>query len=84
MLMGKLAGTVHQAACRAQSVEGVVVMKHISHSEGHQLAEFLNSLDVGFGSPDGKDNSKSGGRPFLWKCIQTLLGDSSHSGGRQH
>ena len=48
MIVGKLAGTVGQAAIGGQTIDGVILMKDVSHTIMKQIVQVSNGLDVGF------------------------------------
>ena len=47
VIMGKLAGTVGQAAIRGHSVDDVILVKDVPHTEKKEIVQVLNCLDIG-------------------------------------
>lgn len=47
MLMGELAGSVFLAAIRGQTIDDVVLVEEIPHSEIEKIFYIPNGLDVG-------------------------------------
>lgn len=47
MIMGKSVGTDSLAAIRGQTVDGVILVKDVPHTEKKKIVQVSNCLDVG-------------------------------------
>lgn len=56
--MGNLSGTFAALAIWRQTVDGVILVKHIPYTGKKHVVHLLNGLEVGPGFPEGEDTEQ--------------------------